>query len=165
MNANIYDEGGNRIQDNKSVETGHQDTMSPTAEHSGSDGSSPAPPFTSFFYEAIFLGIICIAQLTTQVALGQTLNLVHVIGNHFGLSNPGQLSWLIAGYSLTVGTFILIAGRLGDLFGYKKILLYGFAWFSLWTLVAGLSCYSNHVLFVFARVLQGNNLFGLQMRH
>lgn len=165
MNTNIYDEGAIRVQDNKRVETGHQDTMPPTAERSGSDGSSPAPPFSSVFYEANFLGIKCMAQLTTQVALGQTLNLVHVIGNHFGLSNPGQLSWLIAGYSLTVGTSILIAGRLGDLFGYRKILLYGFAWFSLWTLVAGLSCYSNYVLFVVVRVLQGNNLFGLQMRH
>jgi MFS family permease len=35
------------------------------------------------------------------------------------------------------------------------MLLIGFAWFSVWSMVAGLSVYSNHVLFVFARVLQG----------
>jgi len=83
------------------------------------------------------------------------LSILHVIADHFGLTNPGDLSWLIAGYSLTVGTFILIGGRLGDLFGHKKMLLLGFLWFALWTLVAGLSVYSNHVLFVFARVFQG----------
>ena len=31
----------------------------------------------------------------------------------------------------------------------------GFAWFSLWSMVAGLAVYSNYVLFIFARVLQG----------
>lgn len=35
------------------------------------------------------------------------------------------------------------------------MLLLGYIWFSIWSLVAGLAVYSNHVLFVFARVLQG----------
>jgi MFS family permease len=65
------------------------------------------------------------------------------------------LSWLIAGYSLSVGTFILVSGRLGDMYGYKKMLLIGYSWFAFWSMVAGLAIYSNHVLFVFARVLQG----------
>ena len=61
----------------------------------------------------------------------------------------------VAGYSLTVGTFILIAGRFGDIFGHKRMLIIGFVWNALWCLVAGASYYSNYVLFVFARVLQG----------
>lgn len=105
--------------------------------------------------EIMFVAVICLAQFMTQVGLGQTLSIIHIIGNSFGLSNPGELSWLIAGYSLTVGTFILVAGRLGDLFGYKRMLIIGFSWFSLWSMVAGLAVYSNHVLFVFARVFQG----------
>ena len=105
--------------------------------------------------EIVFVGLICCAQFTTQVGLGQCLAILHVIGNHYGLSNPGELSWLIAAYSLTVGTFILLAGRFGDVYGYKRMLLIGFSWFSLWSMVAGLAVYSNHVLFTFARVLQG----------
>jgi MFS family permease len=54
-----------------------------------------------------------------------------------------------------VGTFILFTGRVGDLFGWKRLFVIGFAWFALWTLVCGVAYYSNHVLFVFARVLQG----------
>jgi MFS family permease len=65
------------------------------------------------------------------------------------------MSWYIAGYSLTVGTFILFAGRLGDTFGYKTIFLVGMGWFSVWSMVTGLAVYSNHVLFTFGRVLQG----------
>ncbi len=81
--------------------------------------------------------------------------LVHTIGQHFGVTDPGEESWFIAGYSLTVGTFILFSGRLGDTFCHKKILVVGFAWFALWSVVAGCAAYSNHVLFDFARVLSG----------
>lgn len=105
--------------------------------------------------EILVVGLIVLAQFTTQVGLGQTLSIIHVIGDSFGITNPGILSWLIAGYSLTVGTFILFTGRLGDLFGWKKMLVIGYVWFALWTLIAGVAVYSNHVLFVFARVLQG----------
>ncbi|EXJ85431.1 hypothetical protein A1O1_05795 [Capronia coronata CBS 617.96] len=105
--------------------------------------------------EILFVGIICLAQFTTQVGLGQTLFILPVIGRSFHITDPSQLSWLIAGYSLTVGTFIVISGRLGDIFGYKRMLMVGFSWYAIWSMVAGLSVYSNHVLFVFARVLQG----------
>ncbi|KIW92749.1 uncharacterized protein Z519_06597 [Cladophialophora bantiana CBS 173.52] len=53
-------------------------------------------------------------MFTNQIGMGNTLTTVGVIGESFGLNNQGQLSWLIAGYSLTTGTFILISGRLGD---------------------------------------------------
>lgn len=105
--------------------------------------------------EAFVVGLICLAQLTTQLGLGQVLAILHIIGDHFGVTDPGILAWLIAGYSLTVGSFILFSGRLGDLFGWKFMLVIGYVWFAIWSIVAGLSWYSNHVLFVFARVLSG----------
>lgn len=83
------------------------------------------------------------------------MSIIHIIGETWGLQDSASLSWLVAGYSLAVGTFILFSGRLGDMFGYKKIFLIGMSWFSLWSLVSGLAVYSNHVLFVFCRVLQG----------
>lgn len=106
-------------------------------------------------HETLFVAIVCLAQFTTQASLGQTLSIIHIIGDSFNITNQGDLSWLIAGYSLTVGTFILLSGRLGDMFGYKRMLIIGFAWFSVWSMVAGLAVYSNHVLFVFARVFSG----------
>lgn len=105
--------------------------------------------------EFLFVTIICLAQFMTQAALGQCLSILHIIGQDFGITNPGRLSWLIAGYSLTVGTFILIAGRLGDVFGYKRMLIIGFSWFTVWSVVEGLASYSGHVLFIFARVFAG----------
>ncbi|KAE9984727.1 hypothetical protein EG328_008344 [Venturia inaequalis] len=105
--------------------------------------------------EIAFVSVICMANFMTQAALGQVLAIAHIIGDSFGITDPGVLSWLIAGYSLTVGTFILISGRLGDAFGHKRLLLIGYAWFSFWSMVCGLAVYSNYILFIFARVLQG----------
>ena len=105
--------------------------------------------------EVLVVGLISLAQLTTQIALGQVLSILHIIGDHFNITNPGVLSWLIAGYSLTVGTFILFSGRLGDLFGWKLMLTIGYVWFAVWNVVSGLAWYSNEVLFIFSRVLAG----------
>ncbi|KAM3417240.1 hypothetical protein BST61_g5499 [Cercospora zeina] len=105
--------------------------------------------------EIFVVGLIALAQFTTQVGLGQALAILHVIGDDFGVTDPGTLAWLIAGYSLTVGTFILFTGRLGDLFGWKRMLVIGYVWFAVWSFVAGFAAYSNHVLFIFARVFQG----------
>ncbi|KAF4123595.1 Major Facilitator Superfamily [Geosmithia morbida] len=109
----------------------------------------------SIGHEIIFVSLICMAQFTTQAALGNCLNIIHAIGDTFDIVNTGELAWLIAGYSLTVGTFILIFGRFGDVFGYKRMLIIGYSWFSIWTMVAGVASYSNKVLFIFARVFQG----------
>jgi MFS family permease len=60
-----------------------------------------------------------------------------------------------AAYSLTVGTFILIAGRLGDLYGHKRLFIAGYFWFSLWSVLAGFGVYSGPILFDRCRAFQG----------
>lgn len=44
---------------------------------------------------------------------------------------------------------------MGDVFGYKPLVIIGLVWFSIWSLVSGLAIYSNKVLFIFARALAG----------
>ncbi|GAO15361.1 hypothetical protein UVI_02010250 [Ustilaginoidea virens] len=105
--------------------------------------------------EALFVAVVCMAQFCTQAAYMGTLVLLRTIGQSFHITEPARLAWLVAGYSLTIGTFILFSGRLGDVFGHKRMLLTGLTWFSLWSMVAGLSVYSNYKLAVFSRVLQG----------
>ncbi|KAI2634070.1 major facilitator superfamily transporter [Xylaria nigripes] len=105
--------------------------------------------------QVVFVFIMCMAQFTTQASFVSVLLLSSIIGDSFGVTNPGRLTWLTAGFSLTVGSFILFSGRLGDLFGYKRLLLIGLAWFAFWSVVVGLSTFSNYTLAVFARVLQG----------
>ncbi|KAH7319184.1 hypothetical protein BKA65DRAFT_437906, partial [Rhexocercosporidium sp. MPI-PUGE-AT-0058] len=112
---------------------------------------------TSLPREAFFIGILCTAQLFTQASLGQAIAPLHIIGTSFSVSSPGQLSWFPAAYSLTVGTFILIAGRLGDLYGHKRLFVGGWIWYGLWSLLAGFAVYVRHspVLFNVCRGMQG----------
>ncbi|MCJ1295871.1 hypothetical protein MMC34_007435 [Xylographa carneopallida] len=113
-------------------------------------------PQISLLREVAFIIIVCLAQLLTQAALGQAIAPLHIIAASFGNPSPGELSWFAAGYSLTVGTFILVAGRLGDIFGYKNLFLLGWLWFSLWSLIAGLSVYAHsEIFFDFCRAMQG----------
>jgi MFS family permease len=107
--------------------------------------------------EALFITVICSSQLLTQAGLAQSIVPQHIIASSFDLENqPSQLSWFSASYSLTVGTFILIAGRLGDVFGHKRLFIGGFAWFALWSAIAGFSVYSSGpILFDVCRAMQG----------
>ncbi|KAK8048228.1 hypothetical protein PG994_009958 [Apiospora phragmitis] len=133
-------------------------SIAPDAGQTEKTAESPeraAPVQISFLHECVFIATICTAQFTTQVGLTQALGILDRIGASFGVTNPGVLSWFVSGYSLTAGTFILVTGRIGDLFGYKRIFVLGMLWFAVWSMVAGLSVYSNHYLFIFARVLQG----------
>ncbi|KAK9465687.1 major facilitator superfamily-domain-containing protein [Lipomyces arxii] len=109
----------------------------------------------SLLHEIAVVCLISLAQLLTQAGLGQAMATAHLAGAEFGVSNPGELSWFIAAYSLTVGTFILPSGRWGDLFGSRKVFIFGYGWFALWSVIAGFSVYSNKVLFHFCRALQG----------
>lgn len=83
------------------------------------------------------------------------LLLLDTVGDNLEVQQSSLLSWLVAGFSLTAGTFLIFAGRLGDAFGYKLMMMIGFSWFALWSLVAGLAVFSGYTLFVFARVFQG----------
>lgn len=83
------------------------------------------------------------------------LFLLDTVGQSLEVQDASLLSWLVAGFSLTAGTFLIFSGRLGDAFGYKLMLMIGFSWFALWSVAAGLAVFSGYTLFVFARVLQG----------
>lgn len=96
----------------------------------------------------------------------QTLCILRVIGADLGANEPGQLVWLMAGYGLTVGTFILPAGRLGDLYGHKRLFLFGNMWFAFFSLLAGLAAClplqtrgtatsAKYCMFLVARIMQG----------
>ncbi|KAI3336651.1 putative major facilitator superfamily transporter [Xylariaceae sp. AK1471] len=95
----------------------------------------------------------------------QTLCILQLIAADLDATQPGQLVWLMAGYGLTVGTFILLAGRLGDIYGYKRLFLIGNLWFALFSLLAGFAIFipihtstyrqARYAIFLLARVLQG----------
>ena len=50
-----------------------------------------------------------------------------------------SLAWVVNAYLLTYGGFLLLGGRLGDLFGHRRLFLAGIALFTLASLACGLS--------------------------
>jgi EmrB/QacA subfamily drug resistance transporter len=64
-----------------------------------------------------------------------------------------SLVWVVNAYMLTYGGFLLLGGRLGDLFGQRRLFLLGITLFTLASLVCGLA--NSQAVLVAARAVQG----------
>jgi EmrB/QacA subfamily drug resistance transporter len=67
--------------------------------------------------------------------------------------NQTSLAWVVNAYLLTFGGFLLLGGRLGDLFGHRRLFLAGIVAFTLASLGCGLA--NSKELLVTARAIQG----------
>src|SRR6266851_3750127 len=74
------------------------------------------------------------------------------IQKDLGFSQSG-LAWIINAYLIAFGGLLLLAGRVGDLVGHKRVFLYGLAVFTVASLVCGLS--QSQGVLVAARFVQG----------
>ena len=63
------------------------------------------------------------------------------------------LQWTVTSYTLTLASFILLGGALGDRFGRRRIFVVGVVWFALASLLCGLAPDANTL--IAARALQG----------
>ena len=64
-----------------------------------------------------------------------------------------DLQWVVSGYALTFGGFLLLGGRAGDLLGRRMVFMVGLGLFLVTSLLAGLSTSSE--MLIIARLLQG----------
>src|SRR5919199_970799 len=64
-----------------------------------------------------------------------------------------SLAWVVNAYLLTFGGFLLLGGRLGDLYGARRLFLFGITLFTLASLACGLA--NSQGLLVGARAVQG----------
>ncbi|PBP15969.1 drug resistance protein [Diplocarpon rosae] len=62
-------------------------------------------------------------------------------------------TWPASAFSLVVASFLLIFGRLADMYGGFPVYVAGFSWLTLWSLIAGFS--TNGIMVNFCRALQG----------
>jgi EmrB/QacA subfamily drug resistance transporter len=64
-----------------------------------------------------------------------------------------SLAWVVNAYLLTYGGFLLLGGRLGDLYGHRRLFLFGIALFTVASLACGLS--TTQWMLIGARTVQG----------
>ena len=98
------------------------------------------------------LYVLCLADL--MIVLDSTIVNVALpsIRTDLGFSES-SLAWVVNAYLLTFGGFLLLAGRLGDLFGQRRIFLFGIAEFTIASLLCGLS--NSQTFLIIARAVQG----------
>jgi EmrB/QacA subfamily drug resistance transporter len=98
------------------------------------------------------LYILCLGDL--MIVLDTTIVNVALpsIRSDLGFSQT-SLAWVLNAYMLTFGGFLLLGGRLGDLFGQRRLFLIGIASFTVASLACGLS--TTKGLLIGARAVQG----------
>ena len=98
------------------------------------------------------LVLISVAQL--MVVLDATIANIALpfIKHDLGISQA-NLSWVVTGYALAFGGLLLLGGRLGDLYGRRRMFMVGVVIFAIASLLGGLA--TNEGLLLGARGLQG----------
>ncbi len=98
------------------------------------------------------LVIVCLGDL--MIVLDVTIVGVALpsIREDLGFSET-SLAWVVNAYLLTFGGFLLLGGRLGDIFGHRRMFLIGIALFTAASLACGLA--TSQGLLVTARAVQG----------
>jgi len=94
--------------------------------------------------------------LTAQLMLILDATVVNVALPHIDADlsfGPASLSWVLNAYTLAFGGLLLLGGRLGDVFGRRRMFEAGLAVFTLASLVGGLA--QTPAMLVGARALQG----------
>ncbi len=100
----------------------------------------------------IALIVLCLGSL--MIVLDTTIVNVALpsIRQDLGFSET-SLAWIVNAYMLTFGGFLLLGGRLGDLFGHRKLFLIGIVLFVFASLACGMA--NSRILLIAARAVQG----------
>jgi EmrB/QacA subfamily drug resistance transporter len=110
------------------------------------------PPSAGDRRRWIALVVVCLAMLMNALD-GSIVNVALPAiqrSLHFSQSN---LTWVVDAYLISFGSFLLMAGRLGDLIGRKKVFLAGVTLFTLASIACGSA--GNETMLVAARFVQG----------
>ena len=98
------------------------------------------------------LVLLCAAQFVDVLDINAVIVALPTIGRELGFA-PGDLQWVVTAYVLFFGGFLLLAGRLADLFGRRRMFVLGLALFTASSLLCGLA-FSPLALIAF-RAVQG----------
>src|SRR6195256_3912209 len=86
----------------------------------------------------IALAVLCLGQL--MMVLDATIVNVALPSIQRDLHfSQGNLTWVIDGYLITFGGFLLLAGRVGDLIGRKRVFLAGLVLFTVASVLCGIA--------------------------
>jgi EmrB/QacA subfamily drug resistance transporter len=100
----------------------------------------------------IALYVLCTGMLMIVLDVTVVNVALPYVQTDLGFS-PSGLAWVVNAYLIAFGGLLLLAGRLGDIFGRRRVFLVGLAVFTLASMVCGLA--QNQLTLVLARFVQG----------
>jgi EmrB/QacA subfamily drug resistance transporter len=126
--------------------------MSATTDQLDTRNSAAAQASRSERRRWIALGVLCLGQL--MMVLDATIVNVALPSIQHDLHfSQGNLTWVIDAYLITFGGFLLLAGRMGDLVGRKKVFLSGLVLFTAASIFCGLA--TSQAMLIGGRFVQG----------
>ena len=127
---------------------GHLQVMAAIPDGDGAGPTGDAVPRRP----GVVLAVACAAQFVCVLDASIVNVALPPMQDSLGLS-PTGLQWVVSSYTLTFAGFLLLGGRVGDLWGRKRAFLGGLLIFAVASLAAGLAQEGWHV--VAARFVQG----------
>jgi len=114
--------------------------------------SAPTPDLAADRRRWATLTVVCFAQL--MIVLDVTIVNVALpsIQHDLGFSQA-DLTWVVNAFLVTFGSLLLLAGRIGDLVGRKRVFLAGLVTFTVASLLCGVA--PSQGTLIGARLLQG----------
>jgi EmrB/QacA subfamily drug resistance transporter len=98
------------------------------------------------------LALLCAAQFVNVLDVNAAVVALPSVGRELGFSREG-LQWVITSYVLFFAGFLLLAGRLADLYGRRRMFVVGLALFTASSLACGLA--GSPLALVASRAVQG----------
>ncbi|KAK3819513.1 MAG: major facilitator superfamily domain-containing protein [Benniella sp.] len=102
--------------------------------------------------QPLLLYVVSTAQFLDVVNGASVSVAILPIAKDLSFSIP-QMTWILNAYTIAFAGLLLFSGRLGDLFGHRRVFLFGLFWFATWALVVSFS--TSPIMFVISRALQG----------
>src|SRR6478752_5940224 len=98
------------------------------------------------------LVVVCLGQLMMVVDMTIVNVALPVVQRDLRFSQA-DLTWVVNAYLISYGSFLLLAGRLGDLLGRKRVFLSGLTLFTLASVACGFA--DDQLTLIVARFIQG----------
>src|SRR4051794_11701256 len=112
----------------------------------------PMPWITEGRRRWLALAVVCLGQL--MMVLDATIVNVALPAVQADLGfTQSNLTWVLDAYMIAFGSFLLLAGRVGDLIGRKRVFLAGLVLFTAASALCGLA--QDQLMLIGARFLQG----------
>ncbi|GGS18191.1 MFS transporter [Streptomyces parvus] len=127
------------------------ETPPTSASAPASSASASAPPRLSGRARLV-LFVLCAAQFMVALDFSVLNVALPVLGKDLGLSTTG-LQWAVTAFALPSGGFLLLFGRIADLYGRRRLFLAGLTLFGAASLLATLAW--DPASFLAGRALQG----------